>query len=74
MRFYQKDVAGELEMLKDFRLLQAIRQRETAERLREVIARVRARSRDLPLKELDALIEEARADFHRRKGHQSDAD
>ncbi|MCS7282894.1 MAG: type II toxin-antitoxin system prevent-host-death family antitoxin [Anaerolineae bacterium] len=60
--------------MEDFRLLQAIRQRETAERLREVIARVRARSRDLPLEELDALIEEARADFHRRKGHRSDAD
>lgn len=59
--------------MEDFRLLQAVRQREMTDRLREVIARARAQARDVSPEELDALIEEARADFHRRKGHPSDA-
>lgn len=59
--------------MEDFRLLQAVRQREMTDRLREVIARARAQARDVSPEELDALIEEARTDFHRRKGHPSDA-
>ncbi len=60
--------------IEDFRLLQALRQQEMTDRLREIIARARAQARDLPPEELDALVEEARADFHRRKGRPSDGD
>ncbi len=60
--------------MEDFRLLQATRQREMTDRLREVILRVRAQAGSLSPEELEALIEEARADFYRRKGRPSDAD
>ncbi|MFN3761619.1 MAG: type II toxin-antitoxin system prevent-host-death family antitoxin [Anaerolineae bacterium] len=60
--------------MEDFRLLQATRQREMTDRLREVISRVRAQAGSLSLEELEALIEEARTDFYRRKRRPSDAD
>lgn len=50
----------------DFRLLQQIRQRQTAKSLREVVAELRLRARDLDPAELDALVEEARSDFYNR--------
>jgi prevent-host-death family protein len=51
--------------LEDFRLLQALKQKQAASTLRETLAEIRARNRQLNSVELDALIEEARADFHR---------
>lgn len=50
----------------DFRLLQQIRQRQAANSLREVVAELRLRARDLDPAELDALVEEARSDFYNR--------
>ena len=51
--------------LEDFRLLQALKQQQAASTLRETRADIRARNRQLDPAELEALIEEARADFHR---------
>jgi len=56
--------------LEDFHLLQAARQQQATASLREVVAGIRARSRGLDSGELDALIEEARAEFHHlHSGH-----
>ena len=52
----------------DFRLLQQIRQRQAAASLREAVASLRARGSDLDPAELDALIEEARAEFYDQQG------
>jgi prevent-host-death family protein len=51
--------------LEDFRLLQALKQQQAASTLRETLADIRARTRQLEPEELEALIEEARVDFHR---------
>jgi prevent-host-death family protein len=51
--------------LEDFRLLQALKQQQAASTLRETLADIRARNQQLDPAELEALIEEARADFHR---------
>lgn len=51
--------------LEDFRLLQALKQQQAASTLRETLADIRARNRQLDPAELEALIEEARTDFHR---------
>jgi prevent-host-death family protein len=59
--------------LEDFRLLQALKQRRAASTLRETLADIRARNRQLDPGELEALIEEARADFYRRQSGQADA-
>jgi prevent-host-death family protein len=50
--------------LEDFRLLQALKQQQAASTLRETLAELRARNQGLDPVELEALIEEARADFH----------
>jgi len=50
--------------LEDFRLLQSVRQRQAATSLRDSLAALRERSRDLAAEELDALIEEARSEFY----------
>ena len=52
--------------LEDFRLLQAVKQRQAARSLRETLAGIRQRSQELASGELDALIEEARAEFFRQ--------
>ncbi len=52
--------------MEDLRFLQEARQRQVTSSLREIIAGIRARSRQLDPDELDALIEEARADFYRQ--------
>lgn len=57
----------------DFRLLQAAKQEQAASSLRQTVADVRARNRELDAGELDALIEEARAEFHRLSTSPADA-
>lgn len=59
--------------MEDFRLLQAARQQQAAASVQEIVADIRARSRDLDPAELDALIEEARAEFHHRQTSHADA-
>jgi prevent-host-death family protein len=58
--------------LEDFRLLQALKQQQAASALRETIANIRVRNRQLGPEELEALIEEARADFHRGQSGRPD--
>ena len=53
--------------LEDFRLLQEVKEQQAAATLRETLARIRARGRAADPGELQALIEEARADFHRQR-------
>ncbi len=50
--------------LEDFRLLQAVKAEQEASSLRETIAGLRARTRPLAAGDLEALIEEARTEFH----------
>jgi len=50
--------------MEDFRLLQAAKQQRAIASLQEIIAGIRARSRQLDPDELDGLIEEARAEFY----------
>ncbi|MGC9335560.1 MAG: type II toxin-antitoxin system prevent-host-death family antitoxin [Anaerolineae bacterium] len=59
--------------LEDFRLLQTLKQKQAASTLQETLADIRARHRQLDPEELEALIEEARADFHRQRGDRADA-
>jgi len=59
--------------IEDFRLLQAAKQQQATASLREVVAGIRARSRQLDPDELDNLIEEARAEFYHLRSRQSDA-
>jgi prevent-host-death family protein len=59
--------------LEDFRLLQALKQQQAASTLRETLADIRARKRQLEPGELEALIEEARTDFYRQRSGQADA-
>lgn len=54
--------------LEDFRLLQTFKQQQATSTLRETLARIRARKQRLEPGELEALIEEARIDFHRGEG------
>ena len=58
--------------MEDFRLLQTVRREQAATSLRQVLARIRQRARDVDPQELDSLVEEARAEFHRRQGDQPD--
>ena len=59
--------------MEDFRFLQSIRQQQATTRFREVIADIRSRNRELDADELNELIEEARAEFHRLRDRQADA-
>lgn len=59
--------------LEDFRLLQVVKQQKAASSLREILASIRARSQQLDAEELDALIEEARAEFYQLHRHEPDA-
>ena len=59
--------------LEDFRLLQAARQQQAAASLRETLAGIRGRSRDLDAVELDALIEKARSEFYHAQGGPANA-
>ena len=53
--------------MEDFRLLQTARQQQATASLREIIGGIRARSQQLDPDELDALIEEARAEFYHQR-------
>ena len=55
--------------MEDFRFLQAAKQQQATASLREVTAGIQARTRQLDPDELDALIEEARAEFHHLRSH-----
>jgi prevent-host-death family protein len=59
--------------MEDFHLLQAARQQQATASLREIIAGIRARGQQLDSDELDALIEEARAQFYHLRSSQADA-
>jgi prevent-host-death family protein len=59
--------------MEDFRLLQEVRQRQATASLREIIAGIRNRSRGADPDELNALIEEARAEFYHLQSSQADA-
>jgi len=59
--------------LEDFRLLQAAKRQQAASSLQGALAAIRARNRELDARELDTLIEEARAEFYRLRSHQADA-
>jgi prevent-host-death family protein len=52
--------------LDDFRLLQAVKERQAAGALRETLAGIRQRGEGIAPEELDELIEEARAEFYRQ--------
>ena len=58
--------------LEDFRLLQALKEQRAASTLRETLADIRARNRQLDPGELEALIEEARADYHHGRSERAD--
>ncbi len=57
--------------MEDFRLLQELRQQQATASFKEVIADIRARGRGLDPDDLDALIEEARAEFYRLQSRQA---
>ncbi len=59
--------------LEDFRLLQAAKQDLSAASLRDTIAGIGARNRQLDAAELDVLIEEARDEFFRLTNPPADA-
>jgi prevent-host-death family protein len=59
--------------MEDFDLLQATKEQQATASLQEIIAGIRARSQQLDPNELDALIEEARAEFYQLRNRQSDA-
>jgi len=68
--------AAAIVSMEDFRLLQAARQQQATVSFQEVVASIRSRSRQLESlgqEELDTLIEEARAEFHRMQSNQANA-
>jgi len=58
--------------MEDFRLLEETRRQRAAASLRDLIADVRARNRQLDPAEFSALIEEARAAYHIHERRTSD--
>jgi len=58
--------------MEDFRLLEGARRQQAASSLRDLIAAVRARNRQLDPAELSALIEEARTAYHIHERSTSD--
>ena len=58
--------------MKDFRLLEETRRQQAAASLRDLIADVRTRNRQLDPAELSALIEEARAAYRIHERRSSD--
>jgi hypothetical protein len=59
--------------MRDFHILQATKQQQTTASLQETVAGIRARGREIAPDELEALIEEARAEFYARQSQHSDA-
>ena len=60
--------------MEDFRLLQATKQQQATVSLREIVADIRDRARQIDDGELEGLIEEARAEFYHLRSRQPDAD
>ena len=60
--------------MEDFRLLQATKQQQATASLREIVADIRDRARQIDDGELEGLIEEARAEFYHLRSRQPDAD
>jgi len=60
--------------MEDFRLLQATKQQQATASLREIVAGIRDRARQIDDGELEGLIEEARAEFYHLRSRQPDAD
>jgi hypothetical protein len=58
--------------LEDFRLLQAAKARQEAGSLRETITNLRARTQPPAAGQLEALIEEARAEFYQLQCSQAE--
>lgn len=58
--------------IQDFHFLQAMQERQATTSLQETLAGIRARNRALDPGELDALVEEARAEFYDLKRGQAD--
>ena len=58
------DPTAAIVSIEDFYLLQAASEQQATASLQEVVADIRARSAGLEPDELDALIEEARAEFY----------
>lgn len=59
--------------MEDFRLLQQAKQQRASASLQEIVAAIRARSRQLDLDELDVLIEQARTEFYHQQSSQANA-
>ena len=59
--------------MEDFRLLQSARRQQAISSLQEIITGIRGRSQGFDPDELDALIEEARAEFYALRSRPSDA-
>lgn len=51
--------------IEDFRFLQQAKEREATDALQEMLANIRARHRGLDMDALNALVEQARAEFYR---------
>lgn len=64
--------AAAIVSMEDFRLLQAARERQATGSLQELVASIRARGQELEGAELDALIEDARAEFYARPRRRND--
>jgi prevent-host-death family protein len=50
--------------VEDYEVLQEVKQKKARKSLQETLEDIRRRARDLNPEELDALIEEARAEYH----------
>ena len=59
--------------VEDLRILQAAKRRQATSSLRGTLAGIRGRKLQLDADELNALIEEARAEFYRLRSRPSDA-
>jgi PHD/YefM family antitoxin component YafN of YafNO toxin-antitoxin module len=68
-RFGQPTIA--ISDLEDFGLLQAAKKRQATSSLRATLADIRGRKSQLDAGELDALIEEARAEFYGQRSRPS---
>jgi prevent-host-death family protein len=64
--------AAAIVSMEDFRLLEEAKRQQAATSLRDLIADVRSRNRQLDPAELSALIEEARTAYHSHEGRTSD--
>ena len=60
--------------VEDLRLLQTVKQQEATTSLRDIIAGIRTRGEPLEPHDLNALIEEARTEFHNLRSAHPNAD